>query len=371
MKQQQVDIKSNLPQPARALAAAEALFMSIGDGAVVTNENGRISRVNKEALKLLGFQRADELIGKWYPKLVVAEDEEGNVIPNWERPITQVFLEGKPISARLYYRRRDGSRIAAFLTVAPVIFDGRPIGAIEVFRDITHEVELERTKDEFISLASHQLRTPATGVKQYVGMLLEGYGGKLSRRQLSILQNAYESNERQLNIVNDLLKVAHVDAGKVVLNKEATDLGQLVKDVISGLSSVFKKRRQKVTFIKPKQKIMVKVDVDRIRMVIENILDNASKYTPEGKQVSVDIERNNGCVDVVITDEGVGVAKKDIDRMFQKFSRLNNPLSQLVGGTGLGLYWAKRIVDLHQGSIDVSSRVGKGSVFIINLPMGE
>lgn len=355
-------------RPQRAIAAAEALFLSIGDGAIVTDENGRVSRVNQVALDLLGYKRAEDLLGKWYPTIVVAEDEEGNKVPNWERPITQVFLEGRSISARVYYRRPDNTRMAVFLTVSPVMLDNRPIGAIEVFRDITHEVELERTKDEFISLASHQLRTPATAVKQYVGMLLEGYAGDLTKRQKVILQNAYDSNERQLTIVNDLLRVAHVDAGKVTLIKQPTDVIRLTQDVINGLRSVFKRRRQKIVFIRPRTKIVAEVDVDRLRMVIENILDNASKYTPEGKQVTVEVTQTNQCMSICITDQGVGIAKKDIAKLYQKFSRLNNPLSQLVGGTGLGLYWAKRIIDLHEGTIEVTSKLGKGSSFIIKIP---
>ncbi|MDB5163458.1 MAG: putative histidine kinase [Candidatus Saccharibacteria bacterium] len=354
--------------PEHSLAAAEALFLSLGDGAIVTDEAGRVSRINKVALLLLGYS-AKELVGRWYPDAVVAENEDGNRIPNWERPITQVFLEGKSISARVYYRRKDGSRMATFLTVSPVMLDSKPIGAIEVFRDITNEVELEKTKDEFISLASHQLRTPATGVKQYVGMLLEGYAGTITSQQRQLLKNAYESNERQLTIVSDLLRVAHIDAGKVRLVRQRVDLVQLIQDVIDGLNNVFKRRYQEVNFVHPKTTVTAEIDVDRIRMVIENIVDNASKYTPEGKNLEVTLRQRPSCVEIEVKDEGVGIPRRDINKMFQKFSRLNNPLSQLVGGTGLGLYWAKRIIDLHEGEITVSSKVGKGSVFTISIPV--
>jgi two-component system, sensor histidine kinase and response regulator len=230
-------------------------------------------------------------------------------------------------------------------------------------------VAINRAKDEFISVASHQLRTPATGVKQYIGMVLEGYAGDINEAQQDMLSKAYESNERQLQIVSNLLRVAQVDAGKVQLRTSNVNLTQLIDDILIEQLSKFQLRDQKSVFEKPKEPIMVHIDKTNFRMVLENIIDNASKYSEEGKTVTVSLKTKDNKTIIEIQDQGVGIKADDQDRLFEKFFRIDNPLSTLVGGTGLGLYWAKKIVDLHDGEIDVTSVEGKGTTFHITLPM--
>lgn len=227
---------------------------------------------------------------------------------------------------------------------------------------------LNKAKDEFISLASHQLRTPATGVKQYVGMLLEGYAGQISKQQQQMLRHAYESNERQLAIVDDLLKVAQLDAGRVRLQREKANITNLLKDILQEQASKFTERKQTVVFTPGRRAITASVDSDRMRMVLENIIDNAGKYTPPHKKIEIKAQKAQGLVTITVKDEGVGIAKKDRRKIFHKFSRLDNPLSVSVEGSGLGLYWVKKIIDLHGGSIKVDSEVDSGSVFTISLP---
>ena len=351
----------------RGKAESEALFTSIGEGAIVTDKHGNVSRINLAALDILGCTAA-EVMGKWYPNVIRAEYEDGTAIPNLDRPITRVFLTGKVVKDRLYYRRKNNTRITVDLNVAPVLIDGHPSGAIEVFRDVTQEVALEKAKDEFISLASHQLRTPATGVKQYASMLIEGYAGKLKPAQMAMLHSIYDSNERQITIVNDLLKVAHVDAGQVMIEKKTADIIQLLQDVINEQQHKFTARHQKIIFTHDDDSLQAFLDTKNIRMVFENIIDNASKYTPENKTITIAVSRLPRKVDVVIQDEGVGIEAKDIPKVFQKFSRVNNPLSILVGGTGLGLYWAKKIVVLHGGTIKVKSVLEHGTTFTVSIP---
>jgi signal transduction histidine kinase len=233
---------------------------------------------------------------------------------------------------------------------------------------IQHLIELNRAKDEFISLASHQLRTPATGVKQYLGMVLEGFVGDLSEAQRSMLDKAYASNERQLRIVSDLLKVAQVDAGKVILRKSDVFLGGLVQDVIKEQQETIESRQQQVTFTMPNPDIAAHIDRDTIRMVIENIVDNASKYSGVSKTIRIELTETAKHIELTIADQGVGISLDGQAKLFQKFSRIDNPLSTQVGGTGLGLYWAKKIVDLHHGRIRCESVVDQGTTFIITLP---
>jgi two-component system sensor histidine kinase/response regulator len=233
---------------------------------------------------------------------------------------------------------------------------------------IQHLIEITKAKDEFISLASHQLRTPATAVKQYVGMVLQGFVGEVPEAQRTMLETAYQSNERQLQIVSDLLRVAKVDAGHVKLNKTDTNLCELIPATIQDLSGKFADQEQTVTFKKPAEPIIVSVDAPILRMVIENILDNASKYSPKGTAMSVILKQTKDAVHISMSDHGVGISEHDMTKLFVKFSRIDNILSAEVGGTGLGLYWAKKIVDLHRGDIIVKSEEGKGSTFTVTLP---
>jgi signal transduction histidine kinase len=229
-------------------------------------------------------------------------------------------------------------------------------------------ISLNLAKDEFIALASHQLRTPATGVKQYLGIALDGYAGEISTKLRDVLLRANASNERQLNIIEDLLKVAQVDAGTLRIDRRKTELEPLVSDVLRNCEMVFKLREQTVHLTSTAKNIVSSVDVLRLRMVLENIIDNASKYTPAGKSIHVDLSQARDQIRISIKDEGVGIAKESLDKLFQKFSRIDNPLSLTVGGTGLGLYWAKKIMELHGGDIYVESAPGKGSTFTVTMP---
>lgn len=230
-------------------------------------------------------------------------------------------------------------------------------------------VALNNAKDEFISIASHQLRTPASAVKQYIGLLQQGYVGELSDMQRKMIKAAYDSNQRQLGIIEALLRVAQVDAGKISPTKRTCDIIQLLEDVIVEQQPKFRQRQQTLTYHHPQASVIASVDQRLLRMVLENIIDNASKYSPEGKTITVAVERDNNAVTMHIKDQGVGMNIQDQKKLFQKFSRLNNPLSALVSGSGLGLYWAKKVIDLHGGTITVESKEGEGSTFIITLPL--
>jgi two-component system sensor histidine kinase/response regulator len=230
-------------------------------------------------------------------------------------------------------------------------------------------IALSKAKDEFISLASHQLRTPATGVKQYIGMALDGYAGVLTEPQQKMLQKAYESNERQLQIVSDLLNVARVDAGRVTLRPTEVDLVALVDDVLKEQQGKFEARQQTVAFTHQKPRMTTQVDKDTFRMVLENLIDNASKYTEADKHLAVKLYYGFETIVIDVVDQGVGISSEGVDRLFQKFVRLDNPLSTIVGGSGLGLYWVKQIIDLHEGAIKVMSKPGKGSTFRVRIPL--
>jgi len=229
-------------------------------------------------------------------------------------------------------------------------------------------VALNKAKDEFIALASHQLRTPATIVKMYTGMLRSNYSDELSDDQKELLEIAYQSNEQQLHLVDAMLRVARLDTGKIVLKKENVELAGLIDDILVSFNGSFAARKQSVHFKRPNQAFVTNVDKEKVRMVLENIIDNASKYTPEGKHIDIRLKRRVDGMAVAVQDNGIGIVKKDLRKLFKKFSRIDNPLSTTVNGTGLGLYWANKIVALHKGTIEVISTPDKGSTFTVVLP---
>jgi signal transduction histidine kinase len=228
---------------------------------------------------------------------------------------------------------------------------------------------LNKAKDEFISIASHQLRTPATVVKQYLALLLDSYAGDLNKQQHTFAKIANDNNERQLRIINDLLRVARLDANKNNLDKSVCDITRLVNEVVKHNTQPFAKRRQLLMLQTSRQHIRAYADEEFLRMVVENLIDNAGKYTDEGGTISVALVKTDTHALLHISDTGLGIAKKDQARLFKKFSRIENRQSQSIDGSGLGLYWAKKVVDLHGGTLTLASELGKGSTFTVMLPL--
>jgi two-component system sensor histidine kinase VicK len=235
-----------------------------------------------------------------------------------------------------------------------------------VVTDMTERRRVENAKDEFISLASHQLRTPATGVKQYVGMLLEGYAGELTADQKTFAQTAFDSNERQLAIINSILKTAQIDFGAYQLKISEQDMKQLIEETLIAFRPMLMMRRQTIS-CEFEEEVCAMVEPIEISLVVSNLIENASKYSPEGGQITIKLKREKKFAIVSISDDGVGIKDEDHAKIFEKFTRIDNVLSDTVSGSGLGLYWVKKIVELHGGEINLSSMLNVGSTFTIRL----
>lgn len=242
--------------------------------------------------------------------------------------------------------------------------------ASKLLQERNDELEaINRTKAEFVALASHQLRTPATAVKQYLGMVLQGYVGEISDVQAEMLGKAFESNERQIHIINQILNAARADTGSLVMAPVRTDLRLLVQAIAVDIEPELAARRHRFTVRVPSEPVMVQADLGYLRMAIENIVHNAGVYTPNGGTISMVLERTSRQARVKVSDTGVGIKKADLDKLFVKFSRIHNPLSVQAGGSGIGLYLTAEIVRLHGGSMGVESRIHHGSTFTLSLPL--
>jgi len=230
-----------------------------------------------------------------------------------------------------------------------------------------YENEVERTKDELLALTSHQLRTPASGVKQYVGMLTAGLVGELTPAQHAIAQKAYDANERQLQIINELLYVSKADAGELVIEPREMDLTAVTRLVVDTFADRAREKQITVVFSSREPRI-IHGDKRYLQMAIENLLSNAIKYSYEGTEVRVELYDDGDTVKLAVRDRGVGVSEADLPRLFSKFDRIDNPLSYSEGGSGLGLFLARQLIVAHGGDITVESEEGKGSTFTIALP---
>lgn len=229
------------------------------------------------------------------------------------------------------------------------------------------------TKNELIMLTSHQLRTPASGVKQYLGMLREGMFGELDPVHGGLIEKAYNANERQIETIDQILHVAKADAGQMLLELSEFDMRELIETQIDMQSDKARAKSITIETKLPRGKKPVAITADRryVGMVVENLLSNAIKYSHPDSTVTLTLKVHDKSLSLTVADEGVGISEEDMPRMFEKFVRIDNPLSIQEGGTGLGLFLAERIATSHRGDITVKANGERGTLFTLTLPLKQ
>lgn len=346
---------------------AEALFTSIGDGAIATDEFGKITRINPTALKILGFSER-EMIGAWFPKKIISLHDTGEPVSLIDRPITRAFLTGKTVIEKTYYRKKNGQAIPVAITVSPIMLAGKPVGAIEVFRDITIEFEIDRMKSDFISLASHQLRTPLSAIKTYSHMLIDGYMGDITPAQKKSLRTIVSAANRMNELISTLLNITRMESGNVTVTPKQVDVQRLAEEVQKEHSLAANDKEISVNVaVKSSSSPTVYTDALLFKEVLSNLVSNAIKYTPEGGQVEICIQNRRYDVLFSVKDTGMGIPKYSQEQIFTKFFRAHNVVKQETSGTGLGLYLVKGLVDALGGKIWFDSHEGKGTTFFVTL----
>jgi PAS domain S-box-containing protein len=349
-------------------AEAEALFTSIGDGAISTDEFGKITRVNPVAQRILGYKES-ELVGEWFPKRIVAVSSDDKSITLIDRPITKAFLTGQSISEKMYYKHKDGHTFPVAVSVSPILLEGKPLGAIEVFRDITLEEEVDRMKSEFISLASHQLRTPLSAIKTYSHMLADGYMGEVNDTQKKSLRTIISATNRMNELISTLLNITRIESGTIAITPKIVEVDQLIEEVVKELSLMAADKAidlsTKAVGKRPKT---VKTDPLILKEVISNLVTNAVKYTPEKGHVKLAVQAYQHTVQISVRDSGWGIPVQQHDQIFSKFFRAQNIVKRETTGTGLGLYLVKGLIDALGGEIWFNSSEGKGTEFFVSIP---
>lgn len=351
-------------------AKADALFSGIGDGAIATDENGRVGRINKIALELLGFEEEGEIIGEWYPKVIIAENEEGKSIPPIDRPITQALLSGKPVSKELVYVRKDGSKLPVALTVSPILINDRPVGAIEVFRDITREKQVEEAKDEFLSITSHQLRTPLTAIRLFTEMMLGGQVGKLNKEQREYLDNIEQSALRMIQLVGATLNISRIELGRLKVDPKPTDLEDLAESLIKEVKPLAEQRHIRIKLL-PVAKDLPEANIDPALLgeVVHNLLTNAVRYSlPNVGKVEVGVQHTPRGFEISVKDNGIGIPAGAQKKLFTRFYRADNAVEAAGDGTGLGLYLIRMIMDTTGGTVTYTSKENVGTTFFVRIP---
>lgn len=347
-------------------ALTEVLFNSIGEGAVTTDEYGRVTRINPIATRILGFSESESL-GVWLPKLFVAYDEEGIPIPLIDRPLTKAFMSGTIITDKVRYKTKDNVLLPVMITISPIMVKEQPIGCIEIFRDITKEYAIDKMKSDFISLASHQLRTPLTTIKTFSHMLIDGYMGDLTNQQSKSLKRIISSTDRMNDTISTLLSITRIESGNIVIARNPIVVCEVVDSVIEEHRLSAANKNIQVKFVKPKN-IKIISDGIVLKEVIGNLINNAIKYTPQNGEIRVEIKIRSSQVIISVEDNGIGIPEESQSSIFSKFFRANNALVEDSSGTGLGLYLVKGLVNELGGDVWFDSKKTKGSIFFVSLP---
>ncbi len=350
-----------------AKAKDDAILDSIGDGMVVTDNGGNILLINTIAAEFLHIDKAQALLMP-FTKMPLY-DEMGQQLTPEEQPMNTALKTARRIQSNVWSMQSDGAKMALAVTATPVLQQGTVIGVIQTIRDVTKEHEVDRMKTEFISLASHQLRTPLSAIRWFSEMLLNGDAGKLNKEQGEFAQNIEDSTERMIDLVNSLLNISRIESGRIIVDPKPTDLKELVSGVVNDLKAKTEAKKQTILVSVHDDLPKVNLDPNLIGQVYMNFLTNAIKYTPAGGEISVFVSRKDDDIVAQITDTGYGIPKEQQGRVFQKFFRAENIIKVEADGTGLGLYLVKAIIESSGGRVWFESEVNKGTTFWFTLPI--
>lgn len=355
---------------------SEVVINAIGDGVIAIDNQGIIELINPAAQRIIGWGRQDA-IGLDYKSVLQLLTKEGRELTHANDPIFDVLTTNQQKrSNELALQTNSGKKINVSVVASPIGHLGS--GAIIVFHDITKEQAEEEAQAEFISTASHEMRTPVAAIEGYLGLALNPSTATIDAKARDFITKAHESAQHLGRLFQDLLDVTKADDGRLSNNPKVIDTVMLLQDIIDVLKPKADAKGLRI-FFKPGTAIdssnaknlspvfYINLDADHLREVFSNLIENAIKYTPKG-QVVVDVVGDNDHVIVSVSDSGIGIPTEDIPHLFQKFYRVDNTDTREIGGTGLGLYLCRRLIEAMSGRIWVESEYKKGSTFSVELP---
>ena len=373
-------------------AKSDIILSTIEDGVVFVDEQETIQLFNNGAANITGWSREDA-IGLDWKSVFTFINGKGEPIDPLQTPFAKAHRTGQTARDNTAnITSKSNNPIAVSFSVSPIVGNAKVTGMVGIFRDVSAERQEENQRAEFISTASHEMRTPVAAIEGYLSLSLNEKVATIDSRAKDYLEKAHASTKHLGELFQDLLASAKAEDGRLTNHPEVIEMGGFMEQLTSDLHFAAEKKNLAMDFmigdstittntvidastpvsmggadkvIRPLYYILA--DPERLREVVTNLFDNACKYTDSGK-ISLGLTGNDSVVQVYIRDTGHGIPAEDIPHLFQKFYRVDNSATRTIGGTGLGLFICRKIVELYNGRIWVESAIGQGSTFYINLP---
>jgi signal transduction histidine kinase len=364
------DLKEERKKSEEASNKISAIISNFIDPIMVIDKENKLSLLNPAAKNIFGLIETD--IGK-----EIATDNNYSM-NNFRIIIKKEFAVKNAQELKLENQNEEEIKIdyagqeMTYKVITEKVSDNRKeyLGVMKIFYNLTREKMIDKLKSDFISIAAHQLRTPLSAIKWVMKMILDGDVGKLNDEQTDLLAKGYESNERIIHLVNDMLNVSRIEEGRFGFSFENSDFKKVVDLVIGNLENRIKEQHLKFTLNLPAKMPLIYMDSQKMELVLQNMLENSVKYTPEYGKVDLSVEVSQDFFKIKIKDNGVGIPKKDQHKIFNtKFFRAENVTRMQTEGSGLGLFMVSNIIKKHGGEIVCESEEGKGTEFIITLPL--
>ena len=375
-RQKTDDNTSNLENKLSAVESkSDVVINAIDDGVLAISKDGNIELINPSAQQIIGWDQGDALGLNWKSVLKLVTSD-GKDVEDLENPIAQSLSKNQPThNDKLFLLTSSEKRILVSIVSSPVGTDGE--GIIVVFRDITKEKAEEREQAEFISTASHEMRTPVASIEGYLGLALNPATAHIDEKARDFITKAHESAQHLGRLFQDLLDISKVEDGRMKNNPKIINVNEFLKDIFDGLATKANEKQLNYIFMpdivgESKEKSLqpifyANIDPDHFREVVSNLIENAIKYTPSG-EVVVNITGDDKQISVSVKDSGIGIPAEDIPHLFQKFYRVDNSDTREIGGTGLGLYLSRRLAEAMSGNLRVESKYKEGSTFYLEIP---
>ena len=375
-RQKTDDNTSNLENRLSAVEnKSDVVINAIDDGVLAISKDGNIELINPSAQQIIGWDQGDALGLNWKSVLKLVTSD-GKDVEDLENPIAQSLSKNQPThNDKLFLLTSSEKRILVSIVSSPVGTDGE--GIIVVFRDITKEKAEEREQAEFISTASHEMRTPVASIEGYLGLALNPATAHIDEKARDFITKAHESAQHLGRLFQDLLDISKVEDGRMKNNPKIINVNEFLKDIFDGLATKASEKQLNYIFMpdiidEGKEKSLqpifyANIDPDHFREVVSNLIENAIKYTPSG-EVVVNVTGDDKQISVSVKDSGIGIPAEDIPHLFQKFYRVDNSDTREIGGTGLGLYLSRRLAEAMSGNLRVESKYKEGSTFYLEIP---
>ena len=360
-------------------ALAEVALNSIHDGVIMTDSRGIIQFINPAAVTMTECESADKAVGLDYGLVVRIESKEGRELSEQENPLIQAMKTNQPLekAQAALICMKSGKRIPIAISMHPV--SGASDNRIITFRDIARELEEEGEQTEFISTASHEMRTPVATIDGYLSLALNPKTATLDERARGYLTSAQAASKHLGKLFQNLLDITKLDDGKIRAHFVPVEMIETIKNISDDYIEHAKQAKitfnfgssQNVSFDSNRRLAQVVygfIDLDFMREIMDNLIENALKYTPEGGSIYVNVRGDGDRVLINVTDTGIGISADDLGHIFQKFYRADNSDTREIGGTGLGLYIVKQRAEAMGGNVWAESAFGEGSTFYVSLP---